>query len=208
MKRILAPFLVLAALAPSLAWGQNFSTIGGYGSCSPGAPCSVTGSTAVPSYSAAAHNFGNSSTGDILCVTGSATKAVRVKQIRASAIASAAVNSSLSVSVRSSLNTGGTPTTLTAVPNDSQNSTATAVVTAYATAPTAGTLVGRVRAQKLSIPTTSATAFAPNPAVFSFANNWDQPIVLRGATQALCLDVDSTAGGNWELDVEWTEEAN
>jgi hypothetical protein len=185
-------------LATSIALAQGSSIT---------APPAVSGNTNVPTYGAALHNFSNSSAGDIFCISGSATKIVKVKAIHISAVASAAVVSTLSVARRSSLNTGGTPTVVTPVLSDTAvNPAATAVVTGYATAPTAGTLVGRVRAQKLSIPTATSTTFATTPATFDFARYWDQPQVLRGVTQALCVDVDGTAGGVWEIDAEFTEE--
>jgi hypothetical protein len=194
--------LLLLAAAAILSCGPALAQAPGSG-VPPGV---VSGNTNVPSYSAAVHNFGNSSAGDILCVGGSATKTVKIKGLRVSAIASAAINSAVSIVRRSTLDSGGTPTSVTPVPNDPLNSAATATVTAYATAPTAGTLVGRIRAQKLAIGTATSTALAPSPALFQFSVYWDQPITLRSATQALCIDVDATAGGNWEVDAEFTEE--
>ncbi len=169
-------------------------------------PNMVTGSTNVPSYSAAVHNLSNSSAGDIFCISGSSSKVIKVKGVRVSAIASAGVNSAVSIIRRSTLNTGGSATPITVVPNDTNNPAATAVVTAYATAPTLGTQVGIVRSQKLPIGTTSSTSIAPTPALFQFSIYWDQPMTLRGVNQALCVDVDSTAGGNWEIDEEHSEE--
>lgn len=169
-------------------------------------PGIVSLATNVPTYRAAIHNFSQSSTGDLFCISGSTTgKVVKVKWIDVSAINSAAVVSSVSVQRRSTLDTG-TPTTMTAVPNDPLNDAATAVTQAFATAPTPGTLVGIIAATKMAIPTATTTTFPNRPAMFDFARLSDQPIVLRKSTDAACVDVDSTAGGVWEADVEWTEE--
>jgi len=216
MKNIL--ILGLLLICPQLAFAQTSrnpcylngqQSTNGIHSCesvSQLKPLPITGNSNIPTYSSTIHNFANSSAGDIFCISGSATKIIKIKGIRVSAIASAAVNSSVSVVRRSTLDTGGTPTSVTPVPSDTLNSAATAVVTGYATAPTAGTLVGRIRAQKLPIGTTTSTSISPAPALFQFSPYWDQPQVLRGVNEALCIDVDSTAGGNWEVDIEHTEE--
>lgn len=183
--------------------GANSASCTPYGSAYPQV---ITGNTNINTYSAAIHNFGNSSAGDIFCIAGSATKIVKVKGVRVSAIASQAVNSSISIIRRSTLNSGGTPSSVTIVPNDTNNPASTATVTAYATAPTPGTQVGIVRSQKLSIATATTTAFAANPALFQFSVYWDQPLILRGVNQNICVDVDATAGGTWEVDEEHTEE--
>jgi len=169
-------------------------------------PPAVTGSTNVPTYSGTLHNFSNSSAGDLFCISGSATKIIKVKVIHVSAIASAAVNSTLSVVRRSTLDTGGTPTAVTPTPSDSNNAAGTAVVTGYGTAPTTGTLIGRIRAQKLAVGTTSSASFSTVPALFNFSSFWDQAQVLRGVNQAICVDIDATSGGIWEIDAEFTEE--
>lgn len=214
MKKLILALIM--AMAPSIAFADSSSqrnpcystntTTQNCISVGSSTPLPITGNSNIPTYSAAVHNFSNSSAGDIFCISGSATKTIRVKGIRVSATASAAVNSAVSIIRRSTLNTGGTPTSITPVPSDSNNPSATAVTTAYATAPTAGTTVGIVRSQKLPIGTATSTGISPSPALFQFSVYWDQPQVLRGVNEALCVDVDSTAGGNWEIDEEHTEE--
>lgn len=169
-------------------------------------PTIVSGNTSTPTYSSAVTGQANSSAGDVYCVAASATKTVKVKGVRVSAIASAAIVSDVVINKRSTLNTGGTPTAVTVVPHSSENPPGTATVTSYATAPTPGTLVGAVRSQKLPITTTSGT-LAPSPTLFQFSVYWDQPIILaKGSTEALCVTVASTAGGQWDVDHEHTEE--
>lgn len=157
-------------------------------------------------YAAAIVNQANSSAGDLMCVSGSATKTVWVKKFRVSAVASAAVVADISVVKRSTADTGGTPTSLTLVPLDSAEAAATAAVTTYATAPTAGTLVGAIRAQALPVATSTSPNLAPVPTLFDFATYHDQPVVLHGTAENVCLLVSATAGGQWHLDVEWTEQ--
>jgi hypothetical protein len=171
----------------------------------PSGPGIVSGNTNVPSYSAAVTSFGNSSAGDVYCINGSATKTVKVKGIRVSVIASAGVVNVISLIKRSTADSGGTPSAVTVVPNDSANPAATATVTAYATAPTAGTTVGTVRSQDISVATTSGS-IPSLYALFQFSVYWDQPMVLHGVVEGICVNVPSTAGGSWSIDSEHTED--
>lgn len=100
---------------------------------------------------------------------------------------------------RSSANTGGTPTALTAVPHDSMNAAATAVVNTYAAAPTTGTLVGDVH---LSASSVSALTNASGVAGLFVGNGRDavrqvgdlrQPIILRGAAECLSVNLKGVA---------------
>ena len=176
------------------------------------APPAVNGATSIPTYAAALVAYGQSSAGDLYCINGSASTIVRVKKFRVSAIASAAVTQDISVVKRSTADAcsgGCTPTTLTNVPLDSSNAAATASVTAYSssTGLTPGTTVGTVRSQKHAIGTASSTAIGPSPVLFDFYSHYDQAGTLRGVGQGLCVVVGSTAGGSWNVDVEWTESA-
>jgi hypothetical protein len=210
MKKILLALALL--MLPTLALAQNAArnpcySVNGVG-CNPvgtNTPFPVTGSSNVPSYSASVNAFANSSAGDVYCINGSATKTIKVKGIRISALASAAIADDIAVIKRSTANSGGTPTTITPVPNDSLNAAATATVKAFATAPTPGTSVGQVRSQVITIPTTAA-AVSPVLALFQFTPYWDQPIVLHGVAEGICVNVPSTAGGQWSIDSEFTEE--
>jgi hypothetical protein len=172
---------------------------------SPSLPQYVTGNTGVNTYNGGVSAAANSSAGDVYCIFGSATKIVKVKRISISGIASAAIINSVIVVKRSTADTGGTPTAVTLVPNDSANPAATATATVYATAPTPGTLVGIVRSSYQAIPTTS-NANAHEDKLEDFTSYWDQPIVLRGVNQSLCLTIPATAGGTWNINHEHTEE--
>lgn len=171
---------------------------------SPSNPLAISGTISIATYLAAKTGQLNAVTGDLLCVTGSASKVVRVRMLSVSAISSADAVIDVSVVVRSSLDTGGTPTVLANVPSDSTNAAATAVVTTYGTAPVVGTLVGAIRAQKLGVGKT--TGGSTLPAQFGFGNWYDQSVVLRGATQAVCLTTTALAGGSYAIAAEWTEE--
>lgn len=175
------------------------------------APQVVTGATNIATYAAGLVAYGQSSTSDLFCINGSSTKTVYVKKIRVSAIASAAVTQDISVIKRSTADNcsaGCTPTTMTNVPLDSTNGAATATVTAYSSSSgwAAGTAVGTIRSQKHAIGTASSTAIGPSPVLFDFFSHYDQPATLRGTAQGVCVAVGSTAGGSWNVDVEWVEQ--
>ena len=106
---------------------------------------------------------------------------------------------------RSTADSGGTPSSVTIVPNDTTNSASVATVTAYATAPTPGTAVGTVRSQRVPVGSVT-TLVGGGVGLFQTAVPSGQPMVLRGASETLCVGVTNTAGGQWDVDAEWSEE--
>lgn len=99
---------------------------------------------------------------------------------------------------QSSLSTGGTSSTPTPVPLDSNNAAATGVIRLYTAAPTAGTAVGDVLD---ATGTTAGDHVIDEPGGTGLA----QPIVVRaGESIAWSTDAAFTADGN----IEWTEETS
>lgn len=149
---------------------------------------------------------------DIFTITGSATKTVKIHRLIISGSQSSAANRDLIVLKRSTANSGGVSTTLTAVASDSTSAAATAVVRAYTTNPIVGTLVGAIRS-KLWPLLGSASAnngqFGPdNQAVFKFGELGSQPIVLRGTSEVLSINFNgiTSAGSLMYFSIEWSEE--
>jgi hypothetical protein len=145
---------------------------------------------------------------DIFTITGSATKTIRVLRVAFSAQETTAGVANVLLIKRSAANTGGTSAAATVVPHDSANAAGTATVLNYTANPSAlGAAVGTVRAARLFIPTTGTDTA-------DFANEWDfgmgpeQAVVLRGITQVLAINLNSTTviGGTWTCYIEWTEE--
>lgn len=153
------------------------------------------------------------STTDILTISGSATKTIRIWKIH---ISGSNPSSNILYDVylirRSALNTGGTPTTQTAVKHDTLNPTATAVVTSYATAPTLGASAGTLNQSMLFVSTLSKGGDTPvqpmNYVEFKFGENGRcQPLTLRGVNEAIAINFNGvTINANLEVDIEWTEE--
>lgn len=168
-----------------------------------------------PTYSAVVSGYaGYATPTDILNITGSASKTVLITNILMFAQATVATYFPVYFTKRSTANTGGTPTTLTAVPHDSANGVATAVVNSYAAAPTTGTLVG-----DLHLAANSASTLTNQAGVYGIfiGNGRDaarisldlrQPIVLRGAAESLsvnCKGASLPTGLSASFIVEWVE---
>lgn len=211
VQLLLWALCALLSLPFTAAYGQQavlpyYTSGASHVAVTPGSPMPVTGVTNVPSYAAGNVGIANTGAGDILCIAGSASKTIYVKRVRVSGIATAAIVVDTSVIKRSTLGTGGTSTTETAVPLDSSNAVATATVKSYSVSPTAGTAVGTVRARHQALGVQGNTANTTE-SLFDFANYYDQPLTLRGTTQNLCVNVGAAgAGGSWATDVEWTEQ--
>lgn len=145
---------------------------------------------------------------DVFTITGSATATVFVKKIEISGVATANTVGVVQLIKRSTANTAGTSTTPAAVPMDSNDAAATAVVRAYTANPTLGTAVGTIAAKRIFYPITAATLPSDNNTVFEFGTDSRQSLILRGATQVLSLNLNGTTiGGNsLSIYVEWEEE--
>lgn len=148
---------------------------------------------------------------DVFTITGSAGKTIRVNKIIASGIATSDANVLLQLIKRSSANSGGTSTTLTAVPHDVSNGVATATVRAYTANPTVGAVVGTLRTGRVAIGSASPSSASPTASkqveVFS-ASSRGQAIVLRGTAEVLAVNMNASTltGGSMSFAIEWTEE--
>lgn len=144
---------------------------------------------------------------DVLTITGSATKVIRITKVYLSFTATTAVSVPVSLIRRSAANTGGTSTPFAATPRDTTNPAATAAVAIYTANPTAlGAAVGSVlEAGKIPAPLTGG---AVQVTVFEFGTGSNQAIVLRGTSQVLAVSLNSVTvtGGSMTLAIQWLEE--
>ena len=143
---------------------------------------------------------------DFFTLTGSATKTVRITRIALTATQTTGAQNNILLIKRSTANTGGTSTAPAGVPHDSTNAAATATVAAYTVNPTAlGTVVGTMRSRKVFVGQTTANS---DEFIADFGDRNNQSIVLRGTTQVLAINLNSTtlAGNSFDISVEWTEE--
>jgi hypothetical protein len=142
-------------------------------------------------------------------IQGSATQTVRVRSIIISGPTLTAVAYlNILLTRHSTAASGGTPTDLVAIPIDSNyGATTLGALRVFTAAPTAGTEVGVLDSVRvLGQATTAAAAGLPVArVVLDFKDN---PIILRGVAQGLCLRFAAAPASAVSLAVavEWDEE--
>ena len=145
---------------------------------------------------------------DAFTITGSGTKTIKVKRISISGTNTGNTNALFLLVKRSTADTGGTSSTLTAVPSDSNNAAATASVKSYTANPTLGTTVGTVRGSYLFMPALASTNVVSRMD-FDFTQEGAQPLILRGTGEVLAVNMNgATITGTTVLtiSVTWVEE--
>ena len=183
-----------ALLASSLAFAQTAVV-----------PSVESVSNKVQSYTASANVTLAANPNDIIALTGSATKTVYVKSLSISCVKTTAGFVNFALNKRSTANSGGTSATVTASSSDSSNSAATAVVTTWTANPTLGTGIS-VTQDYLFMPVTT-TAVDTRPTTYTWGDQIDQYVVLRGTAQQLAVSFASaaTTGGICSVTVRWLE---
>lgn len=160
---------------------------------------------------------------DEVCISGSASKIVRVQRIQIwGTTATAPQTVSLSLVRRTSLDTGGTPAGTTANPGtatqiasrdtgQASNTSSSAVLVSYTAAPTiVDTAPVYIEAQLLGMPIVTSV-MAPTAADFNF-EAWTSDnigiVTLRGTTQQVCVNNNAalTNASSWSGTITWTEE--
>jgi hypothetical protein len=109
---------------------------------------------------------------------------------------------------RSSVNSGGTSSTLTNVQHDSVDSPALAIVNAYTANPaTLGTLVGNIRAVAVFLPTAALNS-SSNEYVYNFDSINIKSLILRSGNEVICVSFGgaTVAGSSLNFWIVWTEE--
>lgn len=157
-----------------------------------------------------------SSATDVACVTGSATKVVRIQQVRLSGTAGTLVTLPVILFKHTVANTGGTAAATTALPVpvsfDTQTSTsaaATATTTAYTANPTVDASALQVDAEVASFNVTTALVNG-SQAFFDYrARPYFEAPTLRGVAQQLCVNLGgiSVSSGLLTASFIWTEAA-
>lgn len=149
---------------------------------------------------------------DIACITGSATKTVRVKNVTVSGTAGTAINIVAALHKHASANTGGTATTNLAVPVpyklDSSFASPSATTVAYTANPTIPDATPGVISAKTVFLSATGTAAAAGSGVWEFTGTGYSPPVLRGIAQQLCVNlggVTTPSSGLMTVSYIWTE---
>jgi hypothetical protein len=184
--------------------GVNKLTVNSDGSIN----VSVSQSAPNPSYAAGFNGLvPPASATDVVTITGSASKVITVTRVvfTLSTTSGSGFAYNLSLLKRSTANSGGTSTTATAVPYDSNDAAATAVVRGYTANPTTGTLVGTIRNLRTSAVTQGSNT---NVITFELGTLSSQSIRLRGTNEVLAINLNATSitGPVIGCSIEWTEE--
>lgn len=151
---------------------------------------------------------------DMACITGSATKTVRVQYVGVSG-SGTAISIPILLMKRASANTGAASALTTAIPVpyplDSTNTAASATTQAWITAnPTiVDTSPGIVDSAILGLVATTVGAGVSPGVVFNYTNrNFNQAVVLRGIAQQLCVNGNTVAQTSLlNITFRWTEAA-
>jgi hypothetical protein len=150
--------------------------------------------------------------GDILSIAGSASKTIRIIKIMIHGYSNtAAINIPLFINKQSSLDVqSGSPSggnIRSSIPHDTNSPTATATIRTYLNQITSqGTVVGNIIAKMLYLAVQPAVL---ETVVFDFSVRNDQALVLRGASENICINLGPTSFTNpaaISVYIEWTEE--
>lgn len=155
-------------------------------------------------YSASANVAAAASATDIAILPGSATTTVFVTKVIISGIQTTGGLADVLLIKRSTANTAGTSTAMTAIPHDANDAAATAAPLSYTANPTPGTAVGTFR--RGYTPIGAATAVVNPLIVYDFGDK-GRPIVLRGIAQGLAINLNGVTltGGTFDIVFEWFE---
>lgn len=148
---------------------------------------------------------------DIACLTGSATKIVRLQTVRVNGSGTA-----ISVPVLLKMNlvadTGGTATTGAAIPVpyaiDSTNVAVSATAVAYTANPTITGTAGILDSGNLGVvAATVGAAVQPGGVTFDYsARSYNQAPILRGVAQQFCVNLNATTPtALLNVSFKWTE---
>lgn len=211
MRRLLlSGLLLLATLAGAQA---QCVAVGGVNTV-PQVGVSCASESTVPTFAATAVGLiPAASATDISCLTGSATRVVRLQYLRVAGTGTA-ITVPLLVKKNASADTGGTLGTGTVLPVpfalDSTNAAATATTQSWTANPTVNdSAPGIIDAGALFLAATTTSTAMPY-VLFDYAErNYSQAPILRGVAQQICLNLNATSPtALLTVSWRWTEQQN
>lgn len=146
---------------------------------------------------------------DVLVLTGSNSKIIRVQMLEVIAEASSSSVLDFYLYKRTAANTGGTKTNPAATKNDSTDDDATAIIALYSANPSALGAGSIIRSNHYALPDQANTKFSGPPWIETFGRGNLKPIILRNASESIALNLNGQAlpsGFNIHATMEWTEE--
>lgn len=211
-KLLLAPLLGLWALLAVMpmsparaACGVNFVPV-------VGVICDIVRN---PTYSATSVGLvPAASATDIFCISAGATKSVSIRKITIAGTATTAIDTPFLIYQRSALGTNGTAATglalPVAVPLNSNDPAATAVVTAYTANPTVAATPLLMDAVNVNLPVTTAEGGDVTSRLI-YGTNVDFLSkgldIIKGTTNQICVNLNgvSVAAGALNINMQWQE---
>ena len=146
---------------------------------------------------------------DVVVLSGSASKVIRVTKVSIVGTATAASIYDHYIIKRTTANTGGTSSNVTAAQSDSNDAAQSGTLKIYTANPSAlGTGVS-VEGNKTYLAAGVTPGAAALPYVYTFGTRNDKAIVLRGTAESLAINFGGQAvpsGANLYLSIEWTED--
>ena len=140
---------------------------------------------------------------DIFTISGNATNTILLTYLEITCTETTAGQVAVQLIRRSTADSAGTSTTITASQDDSTNAAPSSVVLSYTANPTLGTTVANVKSGIFGC-MAPATATANDLFVF---NGRQKPLVLRGTAQQLTVNLNgaTVTSGTFRITVEWLE---
>ena len=210
MKKLLGLFALLYLAVPSGAMAQT--ACGGVNFV-PSAGVSCLLEPTAPTYAATGIAIVSASSAtDVACLTGSATKVVRLQYVKVSGTAGTLVNVPITLRKNASADTGGTAATSTALPVpypvDSANAAASATTTAYTANPTINDTTPGLIDSSVAVFTATGTLAGNTGVTFDYRGRlYSQAPILRGVAQQICVNFNATtvSSGVTSITFNWTE---
>lgn len=147
---------------------------------------------------------------DIACLTGSASKVIRVQKVRVNGTAATSIAVPAILKKHTVANTGGTSAAITGTAMDSTNVAATGAAISYSANPTIDSTARNIAAGTVVLAKNDLSAGGPVESVFDFTGQrYSQAPVLRGTAQQVCVNLNATSPSTGAVNVsfEWTEAA-
>jgi hypothetical protein len=147
---------------------------------------------------------------DIITLTGSANKKIRITKIGIAGAATAAALADMYVIKRLTANTGGTSTNPTATKYDTNDPTPSGVISLYTANPASLGTAANLECAKLYLPASATPAVEPTHYEREYGIAEAQCPALRGVAESLCINFNGAAlaaGSSFYFYIEWTEEA-
>jgi hypothetical protein len=140
--------------------------------------------------------------GERACIWGSATKTIRLRRFSMNAWSSTPDITIYKLIKRSTVDTGGSPSTLTLVQFDTTDPPPTATFQWFGSAPTLGTTAGDVTI----FPIYSSGTLGLYELKFGAVDHGSKSVILKGTTEGICLYSLSNQSNSIYVTWEWTEE--